>query len=181
MSDVTSVTVDNFVQAETARMMSGLQAGGGINQFHHLRTPTPLDQQTVVRMNRDTLYSFTVVDLADGAVLTIPDSGDRYLSVAVVNQDHYGNAVVHGAGDHHLDIADHRPGPTGRLRSHIRTSFAGAIGHVSWARRWSCPACTSLTHSPPGLADPPTRGSLTTWASRKACTYARSWSIRAST
>jgi len=30
------------------------------------------------------------------------------------------------------------------------------------ARRRACPLCTSLTHSQPGLADGPTRGSLTT-------------------
>jgi hypothetical protein len=47
------------------------------------------------------------------------------------------------------------------------------------ARRWACPLCTSLTHSQPGLADGPTRGSLGTCPSRMASTYARSWSIRA--
>lgn len=63
------VSVDNFVRAETARMMTNLMAGGGgVNRFHHVRLPTPLDQQTVVRMHRDTLYSFAVVGLADGAV-----------------------------------------------------------------------------------------------------------------
>ena len=42
-------------------------------------------------------------------------------------------------------------------------------------------SCTSLTHSQPALADGPIRGSLGTSASRRACTYARSWSIRACT
>lgn len=108
MGDPVKVSVDNFVEAETARMMTNLMAGGGgINLFHHIRVPTPLDQQTVVRMNRDTLYSFAVVDLADGAVLTVPDSGGRYLSVAVVNEDHYVNQVIHAPGEHRLHIADH--------------------------------------------------------------------------
>jgi DNA-binding SARP family transcriptional activator len=49
------------------------------------------------------------------------------------------------------------------------------------ARRRACPLCTSPTHSQPGLADGPTRGSPGTPASRKACRYARSWSIRART
>ncbi|MFC6239659.1 DUF1254 domain-containing protein [Longivirga aurantiaca] len=102
------VSVDNFVAAETARMMTNLMAGGGgINRFHHVRVPTPLDQQTVVRMNRDTLYSFAVVDLADGATVTVPDSSGRYLSVAVVNADHYINQVLHDAGQHRLQQADH--------------------------------------------------------------------------
>ena len=103
-----TVSVDNFVEAETARMMTNLMAsGGGINRFHHVRVPTPLDQQTVVRMNRDTLYSFAIVDLADGATVTIPDSSARYLSVAVVNADHYINGVLHDPGEHRLELAEH--------------------------------------------------------------------------
>ncbi|HMR95909.1 MAG TPA: DUF1254 domain-containing protein [Microthrixaceae bacterium] len=83
-----------------------IHAAGGINQWQHNRVPTPLDQQTVVRMNRDTLYSFAVVDLAEGADLTIPDGGDRYTSLMVVNQDHYINHVFHTAGQHRLTMDD---------------------------------------------------------------------------
>jgi hypothetical protein len=82
-------------------------AASGINRWQHNRAPTPLDKQTGVRMNRDTLYSFAVVDLAKGAVVTIPDSGDRYASLMVVNQDHYINRVFHDAGKHELALADY--------------------------------------------------------------------------
>lgn len=107
MSDQVTVTIENFVRAESDRMMSDLMRGaGGINLWHHNRVPTPLDKQTVVRMNRDTLYSFAVVDLAEGADLTIPDGGDRYVSLMVVNQDHYINRVFHTAGEHRLTMDD---------------------------------------------------------------------------
>jgi len=49
------------------------------------------------------------------------------------------------------------------------------------ARCCSCRSCTPGSQSLPYVADGPTRGSLRTSASRKACTYARSWSIRACT
>ncbi len=102
------VTVDTFVRAETNRMLANLMAAaGGINRWQHNRVPTPLDQQTVVRMNRDTLYSFAVVDLAEGATVTIPDNGDRYASLMVVNQDHYINRVLHSPGEHELALADY--------------------------------------------------------------------------
>jgi hypothetical protein len=105
MSDRVPVTVENFVQAETARMMTDIMSmAGGVNQWGHHRSPTPLDQQTVIRMNRDTLYSFTVVDLADSATVTLPDTGERYSSLMVVNQDHYINRVIHEPGDHRLTI-----------------------------------------------------------------------------
>jgi hypothetical protein len=108
MSSTEMVSVDNFVRAETNRMMAGLMAvGGGINRVGHNRVPTPLDKQTVVRMNRDTLYSFAVVDLADDAVVTMPDAGDRYCSLMVVNQDHYINAILHEPGEHRITLAEH--------------------------------------------------------------------------
>jgi hypothetical protein len=107
MSEPVRVTVESFVRAETNRMMVGLMAAsGGINQVHHNRIPTPLDQQTVVRMNRDTLYSFAVVDLADGAVVTLPDGGSRYCSLMVVNQDHYINRIIREPGEHSFSMAD---------------------------------------------------------------------------
>jgi hypothetical protein len=102
------VTVESFVRAETNRMMADLMAAaGGINRVRHNRVPTPLDQQTVVRMNRDTLYSFAVVDLAAGAMVTMPDGGDRYCSLMVVNQDHYINQIIHEPGEHALSMDAH--------------------------------------------------------------------------
>jgi len=58
----------------------------------------------VIRLNRDTLYSFAVVDLSEGATLSMPDPGTRYVSAMVVNQDHYVNRVIHEPGDHHLTV-----------------------------------------------------------------------------
>lgn len=102
------VSVDNFARAETARMFTDIQRdAGGVNRFRHNRVPADIREQTVIRLNRDTLYSFAVVDIAAGATLTIPDAGDRYLSVMIVNEDHYINRVLHEAGTYELTAADH--------------------------------------------------------------------------
>lgn len=102
------VNVDNFARAETDRMFRDLAAaGGGVNGWSHVRRPTPISAQTVIRMNRDTLYSFSIVDLRDDATVTIPDGGDRYLSVMVVNQDHYVNQILHEPGEHRISQSDH--------------------------------------------------------------------------
>ncbi len=101
-----SVNVDNFVRAETDRMFSLTAAAGGVNRLQHLRAPTPVENQPVIRMNRDTLYSSAIVDISEGATLTIPDGGDRYLSVMVVNQDHYINRVFHEPGEHRLTVEE---------------------------------------------------------------------------
>lgn len=110
-NDAVIVNVDNFVRAETAaQFVRALQITGGINKWAHFRKPTPLDQQPVIRMNRDTLYSAAIVDISKGATLTLPDSGKRYMSVMVVNEDHYVNKVFHGAGSYELTMEEfHTP------------------------------------------------------------------------
>ncbi len=101
------VSVDNFVRAETHRMFRALAAeAGGVNTWKHNRLPTPLDAQPVIRMNRDTLYSIAVVDISGGATIALPDAGDRYLSVMVVNEDHYINRILHDPGAHRLTVEE---------------------------------------------------------------------------
>ena len=104
----TRVNVDNFVRAETHRMFSDNQAAaGGVGQFRHNRTPARINEQTVIRLNRDTLYSFAVLDLCQPVRLTLPEAGGRYLSAMVVNEDHYINSVIHEPGEHTLTADDH--------------------------------------------------------------------------
>ena len=99
------VNVDNFVRAETDRMFADIQRdAGGIDTFRHNREPAAIDEQTVIRLNRDTLYSFAIVDITAGATLTLPEAGDRYLSAMIVNQDHLINAVYHDAGTYPLTV-----------------------------------------------------------------------------
>lgn len=101
------VNVDNFCRAETHRMFADLQADAdGVNVFRHNRAPASLEHQIVIRLNRDTLYSFAVVDLAGGATLTLPDAGDRYLSAMLVNEDHEVRAIHHAPGEYALTMAD---------------------------------------------------------------------------
>lgn len=103
----TVVNVDNFTRAETDAMMSGiLKLTPGVNTFFHDRHLGPLDQQTVIRQNRDTLYSVAIVDVSEGATLTIADAGDRYVSVMLINQDHYINRVLRDAGTYELTSSE---------------------------------------------------------------------------
>src|ERR1700743_3258310 len=83
-----AVTPDNFPRAESDLYFSGVVKDGGLGKFMHRREPTPIAEQTVVRMNRDTLYSAAVFDLDAGPVtITLPDSGKRFLSMQVIDED----------------------------------------------------------------------------------------------
>ena len=90
-----AVTVKTVARAETdiaIQRMYDLTGGFGI--LYHLRTPTPIDQQPVIRMNRDALYSSVVFDLSKPATITMPETNGRYQSLQVINQDHYSYAVT---------------------------------------------------------------------------------------
>lgn len=68
------VTLENFCTVETAFQFdrSVAMCGGQVNRFAHLRAPVPLDRQSVIRMQRDTLYSVAIVDISE---LSLPDTG----------------------------------------------------------------------------------------------------------
>jgi hypothetical protein len=91
------VTIDNFARAESDMYFGGsIKDAGGIGKFFHNREPTPIDKQTVIRMNRDTLYSGAVFDLDAGPVtITLPDAGKRLMSLEVISEDHYAPMVVY--------------------------------------------------------------------------------------
>jgi len=105
---VVRVNVDNFREAETARMLDGQVAlVGGVNQWLHYRAPTPVDQQPVIRMNRDTLYSAALVDISEGGTVTLPDAMGRYMTLMVINDQHYINRVFDEPGTYPLTVDEH--------------------------------------------------------------------------
>lgn len=93
-----AVTVDNFVRAETDMTLKRYVAQGGFGKIMHIRQPVSIDKQDVIRMNRDTLYSFGVFDLTTPVTITKPESGGRFQSMLVINQDHSMQSPEHGAG-----------------------------------------------------------------------------------
>jgi hypothetical protein len=97
------VTPDNFVRAESDVYMAGQVKDGAFGKLKHTREPAPVDRQLIVRLNRDTIYSSGIFDLDAGPVtLGLPDPGKRFLSVLLINQDHYNPQVFYGAGTHTL-------------------------------------------------------------------------------
>jgi len=99
-----TVTVANFIRAETDRYFSQAARDGAFGVLRHRRTMTPIDAQDVVRMNRDTLYSSGVFDL-DAAPLTVtlPDAGRRFMSMQIISEDHYTTGVVYAPGSFTCD------------------------------------------------------------------------------
>lgn len=71
--------------------------------MNHTRELAPLDKQTVIRLNRDTLYSSGVFDLDAGPVkITLPETEGRFQSLQVIDQDHFTHGVYYDPGTYTL-------------------------------------------------------------------------------
>jgi len=102
----TPVTWETFPRAQLHAEMERFADWGGFGEFYHYRTLTPLDKQVEAMMNRDTLYSLAVFDLTDPVTITMPDSGDRYQSMIVLNEDQYVKLFEYGPGEYTLTQDD---------------------------------------------------------------------------
>lgn len=89
--DTAVVNVETFARAESDHMFRANMSALGVpvGELGHLREPTTPDNQPVIRMNQDTLYSGVVLDLSEPVEATIPDADGRYISMHVINQDHF--------------------------------------------------------------------------------------------
>lgn len=93
------VTVQSFPRAESHMYFAKTVQEGAFGKLQHQRVPISIDKQDVIRMNRDTLYSSGVFDLDAGAVtVKLPEVDGRFMSLMVVNEDHYTQPVVYAPG-----------------------------------------------------------------------------------
>ena len=85
------VTADNFTRDESDAYFANIvKQAGGPGKFFHRRAIEPIDNQIVIRGNRDTVYSAAVFDLDAGQVtVTLPAAGKRFMSMIVIDQDQY--------------------------------------------------------------------------------------------
>ncbi|NMM48287.1 DUF1214 domain-containing protein [Marinigracilibium pacificum] len=105
VSEKKTVTPENFIRAETDNaFVQMINNAGKSNEFFHYRTPTPLDKQTVIRMNRDVLYSGGVFDAREGINITFPEiPDDRYASIYIIDNDHYVQEIIYEPGQYTMN------------------------------------------------------------------------------
>jgi hypothetical protein len=98
------VTADNFIRAESDKTFADFEKQGGFGKLLHFRELAAVDNHTVKRGNRDTLYSVGVFDLDAGPVtISLPDAGKRFMTMIVIDEDHYVFTVIYGTGSYTLD------------------------------------------------------------------------------
>lgn len=93
-----SVTSQNFAVAMTDMAMQKEFEQGADNTWNHHRTPMPLAEQPAPLMNRDTVYSFAILDGRGDVAITLPKNDGRYMSLQIVNHNHVTYKVFYGPG-----------------------------------------------------------------------------------
>lgn len=93
-----TVTDDNFATAMTDLAMEKEVDQGANLDWHHHRKTMALDEQPAPLMNRDTVYSFAVLDGRGDVAITLPENDGRYMSLHVMNHDHVTYDVFYGPG-----------------------------------------------------------------------------------
>ncbi|KAA5539743.1 DUF1254 domain-containing protein [Roseiconus nitratireducens] len=94
------VNVLNYTRAETDLQFQSYAAKmGGVGKLAHMREPYSVKDQTTIRGNRDTLYSFGVYDLVSPVTIVMPDSKGRFQSLLVIDEDEYNPVLKNGSGE----------------------------------------------------------------------------------
>jgi len=86
------VSKENYVVAETDWYFSEQQARGPVNTFTH-NPPVSIENQDIIRSNRDVMYSIAVVDITEGATLTVPER-EAFQIIHVMDEKHLTHRVI---------------------------------------------------------------------------------------
>lgn len=124
-----------LIEMATTRARALALPGAALNRFSHARQLAGPQSRAVTAPNNDTLYSTAWLDLSKGPVtLTIPPTGERYISVAVMNvyTDNdviLGTRTTGGGGGRYTIVGPGQPG-LGPNIVRISTPQAWALGRI---------------------------------------------------
>ncbi|MFQ5644012.1 MAG: DUF1254 domain-containing protein [Thiogranum sp.] len=94
-------TAQEYAQAESTLFFSGFVNRAGINKVFTFPGLTRPGDNWVVSPNNDTIYSIAIVDTSDDVSITLPEVEEgRYMSLHVVDLNHYTPFVIYESGRH---------------------------------------------------------------------------------
>lgn len=92
------MTAKEFIHAESRAFISNFSEKSGMNKWFHFQALSNKDDTWVVSPNNDTIYSLAAVNVTDGFSLTLPDVGDRFLSIHIIDENHMSPFYLYGGG-----------------------------------------------------------------------------------
>ena len=103
-SSSVDVTLDNFIHAESTRayLKELAQSNNKVNAIRPNRVFPNTDNQDIIRMNSDTLYTKFILDVKGGATVTTKPY-DSYQNIMVLDPNHSEIATLTGHGTLKID------------------------------------------------------------------------------
>ena len=85
-----------YIQAETRAFFADFIERAGLNTFYHFPGIASAEDRWVVSPNNDTIYSVAIVNVSQGFTLELPDMGDRFVSVHIIDENHMSPFYLYG-------------------------------------------------------------------------------------
>ena len=98
------MTAMEYQHGEAELLMGTMQQrAGGVNTFNHFPGVARFGDTWVVSPNNDTIYSAACVDARQGFQVTVPDTGERFISLQVQDFNHTFVDYRWDSGTHRYD------------------------------------------------------------------------------
>ena len=96
-TEVTQVTAKNFTRSMSDIYFNKVTDAVGTNIVLHTRKTKNVDNQNIIRENRDTLYSNLVIDARNGFTLSLPATNGVFMTALIFDQETH--LLADGSGD----------------------------------------------------------------------------------
>jgi len=90
------MTPEEFIRSESLHFMKGMATREGVNEFYHFTSLAKAADKWVVSPNNDVIYSMGIVDASKGFTLTLPETGERFITAQIVTEEHMSHQLVGG-------------------------------------------------------------------------------------
>ena len=100
------MTPREYIQAESRAFMADFIGRVGVNQFFHFSGLSTAEDKWVVSPNNDTIYSLAAVNTRGGFTLELPETGDRFMSIQIVTENHMTPVYLYGGGTYRFEAGD---------------------------------------------------------------------------
>ncbi|RJG48394.1 DUF1254 domain-containing protein [Motilimonas pumila] len=90
------MTAEQFIESESLHFMKNMAQREGINGIFHFTTLAKAEDRWVVSPYNGVVYSMVVVDVSEGFTLTLPNTGECYITTQIVSQEHISSQLMGG-------------------------------------------------------------------------------------
>ena len=127
------MTAKEYIHAEVHAFFHDIVGRtGAVNTFFHFPGLSPASDKFVVSPNNDTIYSFVIVNARDGFTLEVPNLGDRFMAIQIVDENHMTPFYLYGGGSRRFERNQFE---SDCLALYVRTGTNGAPADVEHVTR----------------------------------------------